>query len=274
MKQFNTITSFTELNVTINNKIFQVIEILTGSEDKIRIILNKADAVRPRELVHVRGALMWALGKIMKCPEVPKVTFESLNRCFHKNKCFKSITQQIYSQVYIGSFWQYWNPKNTLLRGAIQEDLDALIKEILDLPSNYHAKRVNDVIKRARNLRIHTYIMDEVMKESLFFKNNKKSTDTATSPAKLVSVYHSIARQRRIVLNDFPDPVIFHEKAKLTDPKLWNRLDTKLDKLLNEFLDHDVAPIVTTAINEPRIVIDYKPAKKVPLPEVIFDHYS
>lgn len=52
----------------------QVIQILEGNEDKIKIILNKADWVRPRELVHVRGALMWALGKIMRCPEVPKVS--------------------------------------------------------------------------------------------------------------------------------------------------------------------------------------------------------
>uniref|UniRef100_A0A0M3HII0 G domain-containing protein n=1 Tax=Ascaris lumbricoides TaxID=6252 RepID=A0A0M3HII0_ASCLU len=57
----------------ISDEYKQVIEILDGCDDKIRIVLNKADSVRPRELVRVRGALMWALGKIMKCPEVPKV---------------------------------------------------------------------------------------------------------------------------------------------------------------------------------------------------------
>ncbi|KHN78567.1 EH domain-containing protein 2 [Toxocara canis] len=225
----------------ISDEYKQVIEILDGCEDKIRIVLNKADSVRPRELVHVRGALMWALGKIMHCPEVPK--------------------------VYIGSFWPFWNDKNTLLRGAIQEDLDALVKDILDLPSSYHAKRINDVIKRARNLRLHSYIMDEVIKSSMFFKNSKNSTDTETQPTKLLRIYHKVARQRRIVLNDFPDPIAFHEKAKLTDPKQWNRLDAKLDKLLNEFLEHDVTPIITSAINEPRVVIEYKPPKKVPLPK-------
>uniref|UniRef100_A0A0M3IE34 Dynamin-type G domain-containing protein n=1 Tax=Ascaris lumbricoides TaxID=6252 RepID=A0A0M3IE34_ASCLU len=225
----------------ISDEYKQVIEILDGCDDKIRIVLNKADSVRPRELVRVRGALMWALGKIMKCPEVPK--------------------------VYIGSFWPYWNEKNALLRGAIQEDLDALIKDILNLPSDYHAKRVNDVIRRARNLRLHSYIMDEVMKSSMFFKSTKNSADSQTEPTKLVGIYHNVARQRRIVLNDFPDPLIFHEKAKATDPKQWNRLDPKLDKMLNEFLEHDVAPIVTAAINEARIVIDYKPPKKVPLPK-------
>ncbi|VDN03516.1 unnamed protein product, partial [Onchocerca ochengi] len=56
----------------ISDEYKQVIQILEGNEDKIKIILNKADWVRPRELVHVRGALMWALGKIMRCPEVPK----------------------------------------------------------------------------------------------------------------------------------------------------------------------------------------------------------
>ncbi|VDN28876.1 unnamed protein product, partial [Gongylonema pulchrum] len=49
----------------ISDEYKQVIQILEGNEEKIKIILNKADWVRPRELVHVRGALMWALGKIM-----------------------------------------------------------------------------------------------------------------------------------------------------------------------------------------------------------------
>ncbi|MCP9258726.1 EH domain-containing protein 1 [Dirofilaria immitis] len=134
----------------ISDEYKQVIQILEGSEDKIKIILNKADWVRPRELVHVRGALMWALGKIMRCPEVPK------------------------------------------------EDLAAVVQEIADLPNSYHRKRINDVAKRARN----------------------------------------------------------------TKAKDWARIDYKLEKLLNSFIENDIALIANAAINEKECKIKFRVPKK------------
>ncbi|KAM3724398.1 EH domain-containing protein [Dirofilaria immitis] len=225
----------------ISDEYKQVIQILEGSEDKIKIILNKADWVRPRELVHVRGALMWALGKIMRCPEVPK--------------------------VYIGSFWPYWSNKNVLLRDAIKEDLAAVVQEIADLPNSYHRKRINDVAKRARNVRIHSYVMDEIIRRKLFFPATITATSTETEPRKLRDVYHSLAIRRRIVLNDFPDPDLFHTKAKKTKAKDWARIDYKLEKLLNSFIENDIALIANAAINEKECKIKFRVPKKIPLPE-------
>ncbi|VIO90617.1 Uncharacterized protein BM_BM8399 [Brugia malayi] len=225
----------------ISDEYKQVIQILEGSEDKIKIILNKADWVRPRELVHVRGALMWALGKIMRCPEVPK--------------------------VFIGSFWPYWSNKNTLLRDAIKEDVAAVIKEIVDLPNSYHRRRVNDVAKRARNVRIHSYVMDEIIRRKLFFTKLLTTTDTETQPHKLRNVYKALATRRRIVLNDFPDPELFHIKAKKTKAKDWSRIDYKLDKLLNSFIENDISSIANAAINEKECEVKFRVPKKVPLPE-------
>uniref|UniRef100_A0A1I7W3Q1 Dynamin-type G domain-containing protein n=1 Tax=Loa loa TaxID=7209 RepID=A0A1I7W3Q1_LOALO len=231
----------------ISDEYKQVIQILEGNEDKIKIILNKADWVSPRELVHVRGALMWALGKIMRCPEVPK--------------------------VFIGSFWPYWSNKNTLLRDAIKEDLTAVVKEIADLPNSYHRRRVNDVAKRARNVgptiivRIHGYVMDEIMRRKLFFTKTSTATDTETQPHKLRDVYKTLAINRRIVLNDFPDPELFHKKAKKTKAKDWARIDYKLEKLLNSFIENDISSIANAAINEKECEVKFRVPKKVPLPE-------
>ena len=46
--------------------IFQniLINISRRFDDKIRIILNKADGVDGQELMRVYGALMWSLGKV------------------------------------------------------------------------------------------------------------------------------------------------------------------------------------------------------------------
>ena len=63
----------------ISDEFKRSIEALKGHDDKIRIVLNKADMVDHQQLMRVYGALMWSLGKVLHTPEV--------------------------TRVYIGSFW-------------------------------------------------------------------------------------------------------------------------------------------------------------------------
>lgn len=63
----------------ISDEFKRSIEALKSHDEKIRIVLNKADMVDHQQLMRVYGALMWSLGKVMATPEV--------------------------SRVYIGSFW-------------------------------------------------------------------------------------------------------------------------------------------------------------------------
>ena len=41
------------------------IEAIHGYEDKVRIVLNKADQVDHQELMRVYGALMWSIAKVI-----------------------------------------------------------------------------------------------------------------------------------------------------------------------------------------------------------------
>merc|ERR1712173_271066 len=57
----------------ISDEFRRSIEGLHGHDDKIRIVLNKADMVDHQQLMRVYGALMWSLGKVFNTPEVARV---------------------------------------------------------------------------------------------------------------------------------------------------------------------------------------------------------
>ncbi len=65
----------------------QVINCLRGHDDKVRVILNKADQVDQQQLMRVYGALMWSLGKVFKSPEVCKVRLQGPGRVGHGGDC-------------------------------------------------------------------------------------------------------------------------------------------------------------------------------------------
>lgn len=59
----------------ISDEFSEVIRALKNHEDKMRVVLNKADQISTQQLMRVYGALMWSLGKIINTPEVKTASF-------------------------------------------------------------------------------------------------------------------------------------------------------------------------------------------------------
>ena len=107
----------------ISDEFQRSIEALKGNDDKIRIVLNKADMVDHQQLMRVYGALMWSLGKVLNTPEV--------------------------ARVYLGSFWDKPLQFDINRRLFEAEEID-LFSDIQSLPRNAALRKLNDLIKRAR----------------------------------------------------------------------------------------------------------------------------
>ena len=56
--------------VDISDELRDVIQLLEGYDDKIRVVMTKADSLDPADLLKVNSALTWSLARILKAPEV------------------------------------------------------------------------------------------------------------------------------------------------------------------------------------------------------------
>ncbi|KAF6332972.1 EH domain containing 1 [Rhinolophus ferrumequinum] len=205
----------------ISDEFSEVIKALKNHEDKIRVVLNKADQIETQQLMRVYGALMWSLGKIINTPEVVR--------------------------VYIGSFWSHplLIPDNRKLFEAEEQDL---FKDIQSLPRNAALRKLNDLIKRARLAKVHAYIISSLKKEmpNVFGKESKKKELVNN----LGEIYAKIEREHQISAGDFPSLRKMQELLQTQDFSKFQALKPKLLDTVDDMLANDIARLMVMVRQE------------------------
>lgn len=205
----------------ISDEFSEVIKALKNHEDKMRVVLNKADQIETQQLMRVYGALMWSLGKIVNTPEVIR--------------------------VYIGSFWSHplLIPDNRKLFEAEEQDL---FRDIQSLPRNAALRKLNDLIKRARLAKVHAYIISSLKKEmpSVFGKDNKKKELVNN----LGEIYGRIEREHQISPGDFPNLKKMQEQLQAQDFSKFQPLKSKLLDSVEDMLANDIAQLMVMVRQE------------------------
>uniref|UniRef100_A0A8B9J793 EH-domain containing 3 n=2 Tax=Astyanax mexicanus TaxID=7994 RepID=A0A8B9J793_ASTMX len=205
----------------ISDEFSEVIKALKNHEDKIRVVLNKADQIETQQLMRVYGALMWSLGKIVNTPEVIR--------------------------VYIGSFWSHplLISDNRKLFEAEEQDL---FKDIQSLPRNAALRKLNDLIKRARLAKVHAHIISSLKKEmpTVFGKENKKK-ELINS---LGEIYSRIEREHQISPGDFPNLKKMQEQLQAHDFMKFQPMKMKLMDNADDMLTNDIAQLMVLVRQE------------------------
>ena len=213
------IVMFDAHKLDISDELKSVLDILRPHQEKLRVLLNKADTIDQQALLRVYGALMWALGKVVQTPEVCK--------------------------VFLGSFWDapLKREDNRLLLEREKKDL---MRELLELPQNAVVRRINDLIKRARSVKVHAYIIHYLKKQMPYMIGRSEKQQKLV--ARLDKEFIACARRYNLALGDFP-PVDQYRKmlSEIKDISEFKKLDKNLIYEMDRVMTHDIPMLLQKA---------------------------
>lgn len=203
----------------ISDEFKRVITSLRGNTDKIRIVLNKADQVDTQQLMRVYGALMWSLGKVLNTPEVMR--------------------------VYIGSFND--RPIDETKLGPIGKDLfereqEDLLSDLKDIPRKACDRKINEFVKRARQAKIHAYIIGQLKKEMPAMMGKSKAQQRLID--NLEDQFAKVQREFHLPPGDFPSVEHYRERLAGYNFDKFEKLKPKMLQAVDDMLGYDIPELL------------------------------
>ncbi|XP_002531194.2 EH domain-containing protein 1 isoform X1 [Ricinus communis] len=203
----------------VSDEFKRVISSLRGHDDKIRVVLNKADQVDTQQLMRVYGALMWSLGKVLNTPEVVR--------------------------VYIGSFND--KPINEDAIGPIGKELfekeqEDLLSDLKDIPKKACDRRINEFVKRARAAKIHAYIISHLKKAMPTMVGKAKAQQRLID--NLGEEFGKVQREFHLPPGDFPNVEQFREVLSGYSIDKFEKLKPKMIQAVDDMLGYDIPELL------------------------------
>lgn len=203
----------------ISDEFKRVIGSLRGHDDKIRVVLNKADQIDTQQLMRVYGALMWSLGKVLNTPEVMR--------------------------VYIGSFND--KPVNEAAVGPIGKDLfereqEDLLSDLKDVPKKACDRQINEFVKRARAAKIHAYLISHLKKEMPAMMGKAKTQQRLCD--NLEDEFMKVQREHHLPVGDFPSVDHFREVLSGYNIDKFEKLKSKMIQAVDDMLGYDIPELL------------------------------
>nr|AEV41109.1 putative EH-domain-containing protein 1 [Oryza officinalis] len=208
----------------ISDEFKRVIGSLRGHDDKIRIVLNKADQVDAQQLMRVYGALLWSLGKVLNTPEVMR--------------------------VYIGSFND--KPIRETAAGPLGTELfekeqDDLLSDLNDIPKKACDRRINEFVKRSRSAKVHAHIISHLKKEMPALMGKAKAQQRLLDS--LDEQFAKVQKELHLPAGDFPSVEEYRETLSAYNFDKFEKLKPKLVQGVDDMLAYDIPDLLKSFRN-------------------------
>jgi EH domain-containing protein 1 len=227
----------------ISDELKSVLDALKPHQEKIRVLLNKADSIDAQSLLRVYGALMWSLGKVIQTPEV--------------------------CRVYMGSFWE--QPlRNLDSKQLLEREKQDLLQEMMTLPQNAAVRRINELVKRARSVKVHAYILHYLRKQMPYVLG--KSEKQRRLLDRLDREFVACARRYNLPLGDFPNVEQYRRMlAEVKDLSEFKKLDKNLVYEMDRVLTHDIPLLLKRSSFSPKLVDEVRALVNDPMRTSVTD---
>jgi EH domain-containing protein 1 len=186
------------------------------------VYFYQADSVDSQSLLRVYGALMWSLGKVVRIPEA--------------------------SRVYMGSFWDA--PLKKEGRDNVQllnREKSDLMSELNLLPRQAAVRRINELIKRSRSVKVHAYIIHYLRKQMPYLLG--RSDVQRQLIGRLDKEFLACARRYNLPWGDFPS--VDKYRAMLSEVKQFlsefKRLDKNMIREMDKVMTVDIPKLLEAA---------------------------
>ncbi len=199
----------------ISDEFREVIEALKPHDDKVRCVLNKADQIKKEQFVRVYGSLLWSMGKIFQTPEV--------------------------CRVYTGSFWDQ-DLVHDDYEEMFKKDGELLIDELKNLPSSAAARKINDMVKRIRLVKVHVCILS-------YLKGKMPYVFGVEAKQKLLLdnmdvVFEEVKLMYNLSDGDMPELDVFVGNLRSHNFKSFPTLDRNVLKELDELIAKEIPALM------------------------------
>jgi len=119
----------------------------------------------------------------------------------------------------------------------------------MSLPTNSAMRKVNELVKRARLVKVHAYLIGHIKKQMPALWGSKAKKDELIKD--MLTVYREVKRTHRLPPGDFPDLERFKETLKDHDFDTFAKLDEKLVSRIDDVLGIDI-PRLMAMISPPK----------------------
>jgi len=206
--------------VDISDEFKRVIEVLQGHDDKVRVVMNKADSLSPEELLRVNSALSWSLSRILRSPESRR--------------------------VYVGSFWERPLRHGNFLNPLFESEAVALLTDLAAVPRNCTVGRINALVARTRRVRVQALLLQHLRAEMP--KVGSKDRKQRELIAGIEDVFYAVMKRHNLPAGDFPDVSKFRHTLATSeacrDFAKFKKLDPRSLDALEAILSTDVAQLM------------------------------